>query len=463
MKEIIIALLLILSLHNVFGQTPQIDSLNKILSNTKEDTTKVLLLAKLSFYDPSFEHGLDLAEKGIALSKKIDYEKGEVECLLSKAGNYWWISNFPMALHYHLQALKISEGIRYQDGISQSYNWIGVIYKEQGDLKKAIEYLSKASSSIRPDNLYWLGRLNADFGEVYRLLNKQDSALKYYQKSYEYFTSINDKFQFNIALNGLGNLQFNMGNNELALGYYREAIRNGNNYDDPSGLSYTYLNIANLYNKLGHTDSSISYAEKSLANAQKINVLQNVITSGKLLSKLYENKNDKLALRYLQTSQAANDSLFSRERTMEIQNMSFNETQREQELIEKEKKDDDYRKQNIQLALIAFGIITLLIIFLLLSRSIITNTKMIEFLGVIALLIVFEFLNLLLHPFLERVTHHSPILMLLALVCMAALLVPLHHRLEKWATAKLIDKNKSIRLANAKRTIEQLDKKPDNL
>lgn len=75
----------------------------------------------------------------------------------------------------------------------------------------------------------------------------------------------------------------------------------------------------------------------------------------------------------------------------------------------------------------------------------------------IALLIVFEFLNLLLHPFLERITHHSPILMLLALVCIAALLVPLHHKLEHWATTKLIEKNKKIRLAAAKKTIEQLE------
>jgi hypothetical protein len=79
------------------------------------------------------------------------------------------------------------------------------------------------------------------------------------------------------------------------------------------------------------------------------------------------------------------------------------------------------------------------------------------FFGVIALLIVFEFLNLLLHPFLEKVTHHSPVLMLLALVCIAALLVPLHHKLEKWATTKLVEKNKQIRLASAKKTIEELE------
>ena len=94
----------------------------------------------------------------------------------------------------------------------------------------------------------------------------------------------------------------------------------------------------------------------------------------------------------------------------------------------------------------------------MLSRRHITNPRVIRFFGVVALLVVFEFLNLLLHPFLERITHHSPLLMLLALVGIAALLVPLHHRLEKWTIYRLIEKNKQVRLAAAKKTIEQLEK-----
>jgi len=80
---------------------------------------------------------------------------------------------------------------------------------------------------------------------------------------------------------------------------------------------------------------------------------------------------------------------------------------------------------------------------------------------VVALLIVFEFLNLLLHPFLERVTHHLPVLMLFSMVCIAALLVPLHHQLEKWSAHRLVEKNKQVRLASAKRTIEKLERREE--
>jgi hypothetical protein len=130
---------------------------------------------------------------------------------------------------------------------------------------------------------------------------------------------------------------------------------------------------------------------------------------------------------------------------------------RQLELAETKLKEAEERKHNIQLSLLAIGIITFIIFLLLLSRSILTNTRLIEFFGVIALLLVFEFLNLLLHPFLERITHHSPALMLLGLVCIATVLVPLHHKLEKWCTQKLVEKNTAIRLANAKKTIEKLE------
>jgi hypothetical protein len=44
---------------------------------------------------------------------------------------------------------------------------------------------------------------------------------------------------------------------------------------------------------------------------------------------------------------------------------------------------------------------------------------------------IFEFLNLLLHPFLADLIHHSPMWMLAMMVCIAAILIPRHHRLKK--------------------------------
>ena len=57
---------------------------------------------------------------------------------------------------------------------------------------------------------------------------------------------------------------------------------------------------------------------------------------------------------------------------------------------------------------------------------------------------------------MSSITHESPVLMLLALVLIASLLIPMHHRMEHWIKEKMIEKNKAIRLAAAKKTIQQL-------
>ena len=97
--------------------------------------------------------------------------------------------------------------------------------------------------------------------------------------------------------------------------------------------------------------------------------------------------------------------------------------------------------------------------FFIIKHSIIVNERLISFFAILGLLIMFEFINLFIHPWLASFTHESPVLMLLALVIIASLLIPLHHQLEHWIKEKMIEKNKAIRLAAAKKTIEKLEKK----
>ena len=360
-----------------------------------------------------------------------------------------------MALHYYLESLKIRERIADFSGMASLYKSIGIINKEQGDYKNAINWYRKAID-LMPDDNYRLALLKANFGDVFILLDKPDSALKYFQSSYEHFNLSSDKYQLVNTLNGLGNVQATIGNAELALGYYRLGIPNAVLYNDTVGLSNTYLLIAKFFNKNSRQDSSIFYAGRSLLIAQGARVQQMVIGAAKLLSQLYQNKNDKEALRYLNIAVAAKDSVFSREKTTTVQNMLEEEKERQTAIIEIENKATQQRLLNLKYASLAFGIIIFIMLILLFTHSFITSPALIEFLGVLALLVVFEFFNLLLHPFLEKVTHHSPLLMLLALVWIGALLVPLHHKLEQWARSRFVQKNKKIRLEAAQKTIRLL-------
>jgi len=153
----------------------------------------------------------------------------------------------------------------------------------------------------------------------------------------------------------------------------------------------------------------------------------------------------------------AKDSLFSQDKIAQIQALSFEESMRQQNIALAKEQEAEERKTNIQYGIVAIGLVCLLVVFLLLSNSVIINGKWIRFLGILGLLLVFEFLNLIFHGFIAKITHHSPIWMLLIMVALASVLIPFHHKIEHWVSDKVVAKNKRILIAAAKRTLEKLE------
>jgi len=66
------------------------------------------------------------------------------------------------------------------------------------------------------------------------------------------------------------------------------------------------------------------------------------------------------------------------------------------------------------------------------------------------MLVLFEYLTLLLHPAVANLTHHTPVLEILIFVGVAALVIPLHHKLEHWLIHKLIHHRHGNKTKNMK-------------
>ena len=269
------------------------------------------------------------------------------------------------------------------------------------------------------------------------------------------YNGIKDKYQLSSALSGLGNIHARKGHTDLAFPYYRMSIAAA-----PPGAEdfpKSYYGLAMLFKKTGRIDSAFFYANKAIKESALWP--ETYIKSAMLLSDLYEGKDNNQAFFYYKKAIQTKDSIYAAGKQVMIKNLSYNEQQRQQEIAAAAFRAQEERKHNLQYAAIALGLTLFVIIFLLLSHTIIVKEKFIQLLGIVSLLLVFEFINLFLHPYLASISNHSPLLLLIALVFVAALLAPLHHRLEKFVLEKLVEKNKKIRLAAAKKTIERLEKK----
>ncbi|MEO8734456.1 MAG: hypothetical protein ABI373_09000 [Flavobacteriales bacterium] len=165
------------------------------------------------------------------------------------------------------------------------------------------------------------------------------------------------------------------------------------------------------------------------------------------------------AYHYFELKSTYADSLKSTTNLNKLQNMAFEQELKDSEDAKAQAEAIATRSHNIQFGIIALIVLTLGIFLLIFSRTAVVGARAIKNLSLIALLLFFEFLNLLLHPLLGKITNHSPLLTLLAMVCIAGLLIPLHHRMEHFITNMLVSKNNRVRLEAAKRTIEELEGK----
>ncbi|HLY71808.1 MAG TPA: tetratricopeptide repeat protein [Puia sp.] len=467
MKKIISITLLIAFAVNLKAQTLNADSLKQQLNLKLPDTSKLNTLARLGFYyqDSKPDSLLYYGKQLLELAQHVNNLK-MISVAYSTIGQYEYIvGNYSLSVQWLFKSLELAQNINDSNRIANSNNLLGNAYKEYGDYPKAIAHFSICKNIAAlihdPKQNDLFASLN--LGEVYALMGVTDSGLVYAQQAYRLALKYHSRWT-GATLMTLGYVYFRLNNKNLSLQYFNEgkALYEAN-FGNSRYLSKGTLAIAAVYKKYRQVDSAIYFAHVALNVAKQVPYLKGVGAAEKFLYDIYDSlhMNDSAFL-YQKLYANIDDSLNDRAKIASFENETFIQKVREQEKEQAFKKAEKEREQDIQYALIALGIIVFVTLFLLLSRTVIVNQKVISFFAVLGLLVVFEFINLLIHPWLASFTHDSPVLMLLALVIIASLLIPLHHRLEYWIKAKIIEKNKTIRLAAEKKAIKKLEKKQSN-
>lgn len=442
MKKIIASLLFGISII-AHSQSNKADSLIQIINAEKKDSNHVKALNSLAriylYSKPDTTLLLDM--QGLHIAEQIGFLKGEAICLEGIADANDNLGNYPKALENYFTSLKIYETINDANGLRRCTGAIGTIYAEQGQYRHALEYAFKATEMAKK-----LGNKKAmsvqllNLGDDYYRLKLFDSANIYTKQSYELAVEVKDTDMIATSLSNLGEIRSNIGQTALAMQCYRSSIPLAQLAEDDDIQCDNYLGIARLFRKQGQTDSCLYYAKLVLSIAKNDGFTRHIYDASIFLTDFYKaDKKFDSAFAYQQITMTTKDSLFSEEKIRQIQNLSFQEKLRQQEKEEEKQKAEEERKNNLQLFGITAFIITFILFFLLLVRRK-TKPHTIEFFGVVALLLIFEFTSLFIHPYIEKWTHHTPVYMLLILVGVAAILVPMHHKMEKLIKEKLAHK-----------------------
>lgn len=460
MKKALTILLVLVQFINLSAQQKVVDSVLNALRKSTTDSEKFQNTIALADYyqgtrqDSSWQYLRQGIKMAVASNKPW---------MLMKAYTEWGFNeridgDYGFALKLELKALSIADSIKDTIHMCSIYNLLGNAYREYNEYDNAKKYylLEKQWGATEKRFDVFIFSANVNLGLVYSALNKPDSALACENDAYNYSIK-NNSYLLSQVTGILAQIQMNLDNRNVAYDYFMMSVSGlKKSYGNNKILSTTYLDIANFYKKYHVNDSAMYYAHKSLSGAKGIPYLKGISDASKFLADSYDSlHNADSELVYLKQFMTTNDSIYSQRKALQVENTTIMESLHEQEKQQELEKEQQERKENLQYAGIALGIIAFMSLFLLLTRSLVVSPKIMAFLGIIGLLMVFEFLNLFLHNFLEKITNHTPVLMLLALVIIAAILTPLHHWVEHKAVHSMVERNKAKRDELAKKASEE--------
>lgn len=438
MKYQVLCLFIFIVIH-AGAQQREIDSLRKLVpaEGKKTDTVRANKLLAIANIYRNFNYDSAIYYARLALD---DYgEKnpdGQSKCYVVAGIALRFKGNYTMAIEFLLKAFKIAEKNELSGDMYRSLQTISTIYKDMRDYQQAFDYGHRARqlAEFTPEGVLFA---NANLGDLHQRNNHPDSALYYENIAYEYSDKIGSDYTKSFTLETLGDIQESLGNPDLARRYFHLSRYHAAASNSFRELTEASNSLAALFMRNKQPDSSYFYAQEAMHSARTASYKLGEISAFVILQEYFETKNQlDSALFYYKLGAKNRQELMDEEKIREIQNLQFNEQLRLQEKAKAESLEKQQRLFYIQIFAIALFIAIFFTIVLTLSRRKI-NANLIEFLSIISLLLLFEFINLILHPIVGSFTHHNPIWMLLILVGIAAFLVPLHHKMEHWLKKKI--------------------------
>lgn len=464
MKKFFAGIFLSITPYIIFCQVSA-DSLLHVIRTSPSDSARITAAMDLicafgySQQDSVFHYARQLIKAG----EEGNYPPAVALGYISVSFALYRQDNRALALENSIKALKVAENHKDKRCLAMVHNVLGLCYPNDDPRSNMYRYMGLDVIKENGDSKEKV-LLMINLGRAFEALNRWDSALYYQSEAFEMvlrMKDIPDKSFIRSAmvwsLSSLGNSYRQLGQHELSITYHRKALNMALEYKYPYPIITAYHGLVQHFDATGHRDSAVYYNKLLLQSAREEGPGYQIPASRYLYDHYNQQRNQDSTFKYLQVYNIALIQADSALKITKMMTLSFEEEARQKELQIRRGIVAQERRHNLQYAAIAIGIILFTILYLLISRTIIVKTRFIQFFSVLGLLAIFEFINLLIHPYLAKLTHHSPVLMLTVLMGIAALLIPLHHRLQKKLTEIMVEKNKSIRLAAAKKTIADLE------
>ena len=189
---------------------------------------------------------------------------------LNKAGVFerQYMADNNRAMKYCLSALNMAKSDTLK---AICYNSVGMIYSDQGENVKALDYYEKSLRirlSVYGESHPYVATCYNNVGVIYSTYGEHAKALDYYEKSLRIYLSVYGESHPYVALtyDNIGGIYSTQGEYAKAMDYYERSLKiyfsvYGENHPY---VALTYNNIGLVYSDQGEYGKAMDYYERSL-------------------------------------------------------------------------------------------------------------------------------------------------------------------------------------------------------
>jgi len=338
-KLFLFAFLLFASSRMAVAQKVFVDSLTRAWHRNHQDTTLVQLYAEKAekiYITSDPDSGMTCVTKGLELSRRISYKHGELRMMADKAiylnRRGGLVESIKITFDVIPQAIKTND----KRVLAAAYNNLGLCYQVLKDYRKSIDYYLLFMRLVDRDRFYDVQVTSYNnIARAYFDIGNIDSASYYNNKAYATAIRTNNVRNIAYLIRNFGMIAVASGDNKKGIDYFRKSIIvlkvKTNHYllsEDNRRLAYAYLHLK-------RADSALYFAKGAYDEGKLDKDPELVMKAADMLASIYSSTGDyKNAWLYQQEQIVNSDSLFSREKSLQIQNLTFNEDQRRQQEAE---------------------------------------------------------------------------------------------------------------------------------
>ena len=218
-----------------------------------------------------FSRSMEYIQKGISISKEMNYKKGISLCLFQMADMYRDQGENTQALENYENALSILNEIKDTTiDLSNLLAGMAGFYYKTHNVEKSLELYRKVISIYEAkkwnDLIGWVYKW---IGDLYQDNNDYTNSLLNYEKSLKMLESINNGQRFVTVLNKIGSIYNLQGNSTKALEYHLRALKKSEEIKSRDNIASSHYYLAVVYHNQKNYKSAKQYCDLALPVMKK--------------------------------------------------------------------------------------------------------------------------------------------------------------------------------------------------